>query len=37
MNQLAKILLIDDDTDQHSLLRVALPGLAELDCAQNTA
>lgn len=33
MNSLAKILLLDDDIDQHVLLKVALPTFTELDCA----
>jgi two-component system response regulator VanR len=33
VDQLAKILLIDDDMDQHALLRVALPAMTVLDCA----
>lgn len=37
MNNLAKILLVDDDIEQHSLVRFSVPGLAELDCACNEA
>lgn len=33
MVTLAKILLVDDDVDQHNLIRAALPNVAELDCA----
>jgi len=33
MVSLAKILLIDDDVDQHHLVRAALPAMAELECA----
>ena len=35
MNKLAKILLIDDDLDLHSLIRISTPTLSELDCAVN--
>lgn len=36
MISLVKILLIDDDIDQHNLIKVALPDFTELDCATDT-
>jgi DNA-binding response OmpR family regulator len=36
MNSLPKILLIDDDIDQHNLIKMALSNFTELDCTTDT-
>lgn len=35
MNKLARVLLVDDDIEQHELVKISMPALAELDCVSS--